>query len=122
MWSVIFYTVAAVAAFYFILLRPVLSQQKAQRMAVRALQIGDEVVTTGGLIGEVKDIVQPVDGPTEIILELAPGVRVRAVTDAISRRLTTLEDVDVGESPGEPEPGGPPAGTGIEEEAARKSA
>lgn len=93
MWSVIFYTVAAVAAFYFILLRPVLSQQKAQRQAVRALQIGDEVVTTGGLIGEVMDIVQPADGPTEIILEIAPGVRVRAVTDAISRRLTTLEDV-----------------------------
>ena len=66
MWSVIFYTVAAVAAFYFILLRPVLNQQKAQRKAVRALQIGDEVVTTGGLIGEVKDIVQPVDGPTAV--------------------------------------------------------
>lgn len=117
MWSVIFYTVAAVAAFYFILLRPVLAQQKAQRQAVRALQIGDEVVTTGGLIGEVIDIVQPVDGPTEIILELAPGVRVRAVTDAISRRLTTLEDV------AEPEPVEPGA---LEdeagEEAPRKSA
>jgi preprotein translocase subunit YajC len=55
--------------------------------------IGDEVVTTGGLIGEVKDIVQPADGPTVIILEIADGVQVRAVTDAIARRLTTLEDV-----------------------------
>jgi preprotein translocase subunit YajC len=93
MWSVIFYTVAAVAAFYFILLRPVQKSQKEQRSAVRALQIGDEIVTVGGLIGEVKDIVQPADGPTEIILEIAPGIRVRAVTDAISRRLTTLEEV-----------------------------
>jgi preprotein translocase subunit YajC len=93
MWSVIFYTVAAVAAFYFILLRPVLQGQKAQRKAVRALQIGDEVVTTGGLIGEVKDIVQQPDSLTEIILEIAPNVRVRATTDAIARRLTTLEDV-----------------------------
>ena len=59
MWSVIFYTVAAVAAFYIILLRPVLKNQKDQRNAVRALQVGDEVVTTGGLIGEVKDIIQP---------------------------------------------------------------
>lgn len=92
MWSVIFYTVAAVAAFYFILLRPVMKSQKEQRAAVRALQIGDEVVTTGGLIGEVKDIIQPADGPTEIILEIAEGVRVRAVTEAISRRLTTLEE------------------------------
>ena len=93
MWSVIFYTVLAVAAFYFILLQPVLKNQREQRKAVRLLQVGDEVVTTGGLIGEVKDVVTPPDGPTEIILELAPGVRVRAVTDAISRRLTTLEPV-----------------------------
>lgn len=93
MWSVIFYTVLAVAAFYFILLQPVLKNQRQQRKAVRELQIGDEVVTAGGLIGEVKDVVTPPDGPTEIILELAPGIRVRALTDAIQRRLTTLEPV-----------------------------
>jgi preprotein translocase subunit YajC len=94
MWSVIFYTVAAVAAFYFILLQPVLKSQKEQRKAVQMLQIGDEVVTTGGLIAEVKDVITPVDGPTELILELAPGIRVRAVTESVSRRLTTLAAVE----------------------------
>jgi preprotein translocase subunit YajC len=103
MWSVIFYTVLAVAAFYFILLQPVLKNQKEQRKAVRELEIGDEVVTTGGLIAEVKDVVTPADGPTEINLELAPGVRVRAVTDAVSRRLTTLVPVTAEQS-GTPEP------------------
>jgi preprotein translocase subunit YajC len=93
MWSVIFYTVLAVVAFYFILLQPVLKNQKEQRKAVQTMQIGDEVVTTGGLIGEVVDVITPADGPTEIILEIAPNVRVRALTDAISRRLTTLETV-----------------------------
>jgi preprotein translocase subunit YajC len=93
MWSVIFYTVLAVAAFYFILLQPVLKNQKAQKKAVQTLQIGDEIVTTGGLIAEVKDVVTPPDGPTELILEIAPGIRVRALTDAVSRRLTTLEPV-----------------------------
>jgi len=91
MWSVIFYTVLAVAAFYFILLQPVLKNQKQQRKAVATLKIGDEVVTSGGLIAEVKDVITPADGPTELILEIAPGVRVRAVTDAVQRRLTTLE-------------------------------
>jgi preprotein translocase subunit YajC len=90
MWSVIFYTVLAVAAFYFILLQPVLKQQKEQRKAVRELQVGDEVVTAGGLIAEVVDVVTPVDGPTEIILQLAPGIRVRATTSAVTRRLSTL--------------------------------
>ena len=93
MWSVIAYTGLTVVAFYFILLQPVLKRQKEQRKAVQQLQLGDEVVTTGGLIGEVKDVVTPPDGPTEIILELAPGIRVRAVTDSIARRLTTLEPV-----------------------------
>lgn len=99
MWSVIFYTVLAVAAFYFILLQPVLKNQREQKKAVRSLQIGDEIVTTGGFIAEVKDVVTPADGPTELILEIAPGIRVRALTDSVARRLTTLE----------PEPDGKPA-------------
>ena len=91
MWSVIAYTGFTVVAFYFFLLRPVLQNQKAQRKAVRQLQVGDEIVTTGGIIGEVKDVVVPVDGPTELIIEIAPGVRIRAVTEAVLRRLSTLE-------------------------------
>lgn len=91
MWSVIAYTGLTVVAFYFILLQPVLKRQKEQQKAVRTLQIGDEVVTTGGLIGEVRDVVTPPDGPTEVILELAPGIQVRAVTEAIQQRLSTLE-------------------------------
>jgi preprotein translocase subunit YajC len=99
MWSVIFYTVLAVAAFYFILLQPVLKRQKEQRKAVEQLRIGDEIVTTGGIIGEVKDVVTPVDGPTEIILEIAPGIQIRAVTDAVLKRLTTLEEAEGDEQP-----------------------
>ena len=94
MWSVIAYTGFTVVAFYFFLLRPVLQNQKEQRKAVRQLQVGDEVVTTGGIIGEVKDVVVPVEGPTELIIEIAPGVQVRAVTDAVLRRLSTLEPAD----------------------------
>ena len=104
MWSVISYTVLAVAAFYFILLQPVLKQQKARRKAVESLRIGDEVLTTGGLIAEVVDVVSLPDRPTELILELAPGVRVRALTDAIERRLSTLEPADEAEAAKEPAP------------------
>ena len=81
MWSVIFYTGLAVAAFYFILLQPVLKKNKERTKAVQTLQIGDEVVTTGGIIGEVLDVVTPPDGPTEIILQIAPDVKIRALTE-----------------------------------------
>lgn len=98
MWSVIFYTVLVAGAFYFILLQPVLKQQKEQKKAVRELQIGDEVVTTGGIIGEVMEVVTPVEGPTEVILEVAPGIRLRSVPEGIQRRLSTLEPDDEAES------------------------
>jgi len=101
MWSVIAYTGFTVVAFYFFLLRPVLQNQKSQRKAVRQLQVGDEIVTTGGIIGEVKDVIVPVDGPTELIIEIAPGVRVRAITDAVLRRLSTLEPASPESSPAE---------------------
>ena len=104
MWQVIFYTGFAVIAFYFFLLRPVLQDQKERRKAVRQLQVGDEIVTTGGIIGEVKDVIVPVDGPTELIIEIAPGVRIRAITDAVLRRLSTLEPPPES-SPAEAPPG-----------------
>jgi preprotein translocase subunit YajC len=94
MWSVIFYTGLAVAAFYFILLQPVLKKNKERNKAVQSLQIGDEVVTTGGIIGEVMDVVTPPDGPTELILQIAPGIKIRALTEAVDRRLTTLETTE----------------------------
>lgn len=105
MWQVIFYTGFAVIAFYFFLLRPVLQDQKLRKKAVRELQVGDEVITSGGIIGELKDVIVPVEGPTEYIIEIAPGVRVRAVADAIMRRLSTLED-----SSPEPQTAAAPAG------------
>jgi preprotein translocase subunit YajC len=105
MWQVLFYTGFAVIAFYFFLLRPVLQDQKARRTAVRQLQIGDEIVTTGGIIGEVKDVIVPVEGPTELIIEIAPGIRVRAITDAVLRRLSTLEPEDSPASTAEAAPG-----------------
>jgi preprotein translocase subunit YajC len=41
------------AIFYFILIRPQAAQRKKHDEMVRNLKKGDEVVTTGGLIGEV---------------------------------------------------------------------
>jgi preprotein translocase subunit YajC len=72
--------------FYFILLRPILQQQRKTRNDLLELETGDEVVTTGGLIARVVDIKQPASGPIELVLELAPGVQVRALTTAIQER------------------------------------
>ena len=44
---------AIFAIFYFILIRPQQTQRKKHDEMVRTLKKGDEIVTTGGLVGEV---------------------------------------------------------------------
>jgi preprotein translocase subunit YajC len=48
-----FMYVAIAAIFYFILIRPQQRQRKQQEDLVRSLKRGDEVITAGGIIGEV---------------------------------------------------------------------
>ncbi len=72
-----------VAAFYFILLRPVMHQQRRRRRDLAALDVGDEVLTTGGFYATVRAIRTMEDGPQEIMIEVAPGVELRATPDAI---------------------------------------
>lgn len=86
MFGLIVTSAILLGGFYFILLRPVTQAQRKARRDLLALQVGDEIVTTGGLIGEVLDIRQPADGPLELVLQLAPGVQVRALTTAIQER------------------------------------
>ncbi|HEY1951786.1 MAG TPA: preprotein translocase subunit YajC [Gemmatimonadaceae bacterium] len=44
---------AIFAIFYFILIRPQSNQRKQHDEMVRTLKKGDEIVTTGGVVGEV---------------------------------------------------------------------
>ena len=44
---------AIFAIFYFILIRPGQRQRKAQEAMIKQVKKGDEIVTAGGLVGEV---------------------------------------------------------------------
>jgi preprotein translocase subunit YajC len=72
-----------VGAFYFILLRPVMRQQRQRRSDISTLDVGDEVLTSGGFYATVREIRTADEGPTEIELEVAPGVTLRATPDAV---------------------------------------
>jgi preprotein translocase subunit YajC len=43
-------------AFYFLLIRPQQKKQKAHTEMVSALQVGDEVVTAGGILGRITGV------------------------------------------------------------------
>jgi preprotein translocase subunit YajC len=44
---------AIIAIFYFLMLRPKIHQEKQHRERLQQLKRGDEVVTAGGLVGQV---------------------------------------------------------------------
>ena len=64
--------VVFVVIFYFLLIRPQQKKAKDHQTLVSKLATGDEVVTTGGMLGKVVDV-----GDTFITLEVADGVRVK---------------------------------------------
>lgn len=54
------------AIFYFLWIRPQQRKQKQQDERLRALKRGDEVVTVGGIVGEIVHIAQAMkDGQTQ---------------------------------------------------------
>jgi len=76
-----------VVLFYFILMRPVMQQQRRQRQDISDLQVGDEVLTSGGILATVKEIRVPEEGPVHLVLDLGGGVEVRAVASAVEQRI-----------------------------------
>ncbi len=56
--SMIFMYGAIFAIFYFVLIRPQQAQRKKRDAQVSAVKKGDEIVTAGGIIGEVLHIAQ----------------------------------------------------------------
>lgn len=69
-------------AMWFIVIRPQQRRVREQRNLIESLEAGDVVVTAGGLVGTIKVLT-----PTEITLEVAPGVELRLLRGAISRRF-----------------------------------
>ncbi|HEY4953436.1 MAG TPA: preprotein translocase subunit YajC [Gemmatimonadaceae bacterium] len=62
---------AIFAIFYFILIRPQSKQRKEHEALIRAVRKGDQIVTAGGLVGEVIHVKETskADGTTAVPLE-----------------------------------------------------
>jgi preprotein translocase subunit YajC len=67
------------AAFWLLLIRPAQRRQKQQQALVSEVDVGDEIVTAGGLYGTVTEL-----HDDEIRLEIAPGLEVRLARRAIA--------------------------------------
>jgi preprotein translocase subunit YajC len=63
---------------YFVMIRPQMKRQKEHKAMIDALAKGDEVVTSGGMLGKVSKM-----GETFIGLEVAGGVEVQVQRSAV---------------------------------------
>ena len=73
---------------YFMLIRPQKKRVAEQRALVDSLEVGDEVLTIGGIFGIVRAIDDELE---EITLEVAPATTLRVVRSAVARRITEEE-------------------------------
>jgi preprotein translocase subunit YajC len=83
---VVVYLAILVAAFFFLVVRPQRRQMASHRALVASLSAGDEVVTTGGVLGTIRSLDDEVAE-----LEVAPSVVIRVARGAIARRIGPLD-------------------------------
>ena len=65
--------------FYFLLIRPQQKRQKEHKNMVEALEVGQEVVTGGGVLGKVTDV-----SDLWITVEVASGVSLKVQRQTIA--------------------------------------
>ena len=81
-WTSFLPMVVIFVLFYFMLIRPQMKQAKAQREMITALQKGDEVATSSGIIGKITKV-----GDDIISLEIAAGVVINVQKPAFQAKL-----------------------------------
>jgi preprotein translocase subunit YajC len=83
--------VLMLVGFYFLLIRPQRNRQRTQQALLASLEVGDEVMTTGGIFGTIIEIDED-EGV--ITVEIAPGTRVKMVRNGIAQRFVEDEGYD----------------------------
>jgi preprotein translocase subunit YajC len=81
--------VLLLAGLYFVLIRPQRMRQRQHQALLSQLEVGDEVLTTGGIFGTIVEIDQE-EGV--LTVEVAPGTRIRMVRAGIAQRFVEDED------------------------------
>ena len=69
--------------FYFFLIRPQQKKAKEHKLMVKALKRGDEVITSGGVIGKVERIL----GDDKVDLSISENVTIQVVQSTIQSLL-----------------------------------
>ncbi len=77
-----------IAAMYFILVRPMLKQNRQHQDLLKALKKDDEVITSGGIYGKIFAIEDKL-----VVLEVANGVRIKVLRSNIAGKWNPSQPV-----------------------------
>jgi preprotein translocase subunit YajC len=94
-----FIIIIAFLLLWLIVVRPQRKRQNQQRELLNELQVGDEVLTAGGIYGTVSGLDED-----QVTVEIAPGTKVRVARRAIAGVVNEPEDEAIGESDEPDEP------------------
>jgi preprotein translocase subunit YajC len=90
-----FFVLAMLGIFYFLMIRPQRQQQKRHEAMLSTLKPGDEVITAGGIYGEVKRL-----DPDRVALEIDDDVEIVVAKRAIASVVPPEElEEENGEEP-----------------------
>jgi preprotein translocase subunit YajC len=92
--------IVAFAFLWLVLVRPQKKRQVAQQRMLDEVKVGDEVVTAGGIYGEITE-----DVGEDVMVRIAPNLEVRVARRAIGGIVKPEEP----EPEPEPEPETPPS-------------
>ncbi|MCB0891157.1 MAG: preprotein translocase subunit YajC, partial [Propionibacteriaceae bacterium] len=87
MGSTVLMLVLMGAAFYFLLIRPQQKRAKKQAEMTNALAPGARVMLSSGVFGTIRHL-----GDRQAIIEIAPGIEMTVVKQAIVKTLTPEDD------------------------------
>ena len=83
------YLALLAVVFFFLIVRPQRRQMSARRALIAAVEVGDDVITAGGIYGTVREI----DGDV-LKIEVADGVVLTLAREAIARNRDDEPDAE----------------------------
>jgi preprotein translocase subunit YajC len=97
---VFLYLALLAGAFFVLIVRPQRRQMAARRALIASIEVGDEVITAGGIYGTVRELTD-----TTLSVEVAPGVMLKLAREAVSGRPPApVTEIDLEEAALNPAP------------------
>jgi preprotein translocase subunit YajC len=78
---IVLYLALLAVAFFILIVRPQRRQMAARKALIASLEVGDEVITAGGIYGTILEM-----SDVSLMVEVAPGVVLTVAREAVSSR------------------------------------